>query len=118
MRSVLAAVAALATVAAAAAAPAATSATRHSVRCKNVNYDSDAGYYVYASTRIRALRVRCSLARRVARVNPSNVAGKGSEPRRFRSNGFVCRGRRSSTRVVPFRCTRRTSTITFTWTTR
>jgi hypothetical protein len=117
MRSVLAAVAALATVAAA-AAPAATSATRHPVRCKNVSYDSDAGYYVYASTRIRALRVRCSLARRVARVNPSNVAGKGSEPRRFRSNGFVCRGRRSSTRVVPFRCTRRTSTITFTWTTR
>lgn len=89
------------------------------VRCKNVNYGDANGYAFFSSTKIRASRVSCALARRVARVDPEKVAGRGSEPRRFRSRGFVCRGRRSSTRVVPFRCTRSSAgTITFTWTTR
>jgi len=118
MRTVIAGAAAVA-VLALPAVPAGAAKHPQPVRCKNVNYEAADGYGVYSSTVIRATRVRCSLARRVAHVDPSAVAGRGDAPRRFRSHGFVCRGHRTSARTVPFRCTRSTpGTITFTWTTR
>jgi hypothetical protein len=87
-------------------------------RCASVIYEAGGGYYVYEATKIRARHVKCSLARKVARVPPQSIAGSGSEPRRFRRKGFVCRGRRESGGAVPFRCEREKGrgTISFTWT--
>lgn len=111
------AAAALALVGLLAAAPSAPAASPAGVRCRSVGYERDAGYYVYASTHIRALRVRCALARRVARVDPTRV--RGSRTRRtYGVGGFFCRGRRLTTRTVAFRCTRERSVVTFRWTVR
>jgi hypothetical protein len=94
-------------------APAASQSRPH--RCANVSYDAGGGYYYYVSTKIRAKGLRCSLARRIAHVPPEDLIGRGSEPRRFRRFGFVCRGRKHG-RSVPFTCKRKRAVITFTWT--
>lgn len=115
-RGMRTAVAALAT-AGLIAAPPAPAAQPAGVRCRNVSYDRDAGYYVYRSTMIRAVRVRCALARRVARVNATRVRGARAR-RTYSYEGFFCRGRRLAARTVAFRCTRERSVITFHWTIR
>lgn len=105
--------AALALAAAAPAGSEARTATR-AHRCARVDYEAGGGYYFYASTALRAKGVPCSLARRIAHVPPEDVIGSGTEPRRFRRFGFVCRGRKHG-RTVPFTCTRKRARITFSW---
>lgn len=100
-----------------AAAPA-PARTAHRIRCAPLSYETGGGYYDFRSSRIRATRVGCRVARRVARVNPDKVAGYGSRTPRFRSRGYLCRGRRVNARTVDFRCARGTTRITFTWTAR
>jgi len=81
-------------------------------KCARVDYSAGNGYYFYASTRIRARGVKCSLARTVARVKPDNGG------HRYRSHAFTCRAARKSTSVVAFTCTRKKARITFAWTTK
>lgn len=80
-------------------------------KCARVEYQSGNGYYFYVSTRIRAVRVRCATARKVARVAPSNGA------RRYRRARFACTGRRTSRATVSFTCRRQRARVTFAWTT-
>lgn len=116
MRRALLSLAALSLVAAPSPS-AARSAKR--VSCAKVSYETNGGYYVYKSSKIRATRVRCATARRVARVKPGSVSGTGSAARRFKSGKFTCRGNArkdaKGRERVAFRCTRSRSTIWFTW---
>jgi len=62
---------------------------------------------------IRARGVGCVTARRVARaVRPLKIV---DGPRRYRSNGFVCRGRLDDTSLamVRWRCARGAAVVTF-----
>ena len=103
---------------AAAVAPGTTAArsrTVHYRHCAGVSYQTGGGYYFYSSKKVRTHGVPCRLARKIARVHPEDVIGSGSEPRRFRRYGFVCRGRKSG-RTVPFTCTRKRARVKFSWT--
>jgi hypothetical protein len=92
-----------------AAAPAAGSGPR---KCAGVEYSAGNGYYFYASTRVRATRAKCSVARKVARVRPGNGAHS------YRSAGFSCHGRSKSKATVSFVCRRKRARVTFAWTTK
>jgi len=95
-----------------AGAPAKTTRYRH---CAALSYGTGGGYYFYESKKVRAHGVPCRIGRKIARVHPEDVIGKGSEPRRFRRYGFVCRGRQTG-RTVPFTCTKQRARVTFSWT--
>src|SRR5690349_4918156 len=98
-----------------AVAPGAPARTTKYRNCAAVSYETGGGYYFYKSKRVRAHGVQCRLARKIARVHPEDVIGKGKEPRRFRRYGFVCRGRQSG-RTVPFTCKSGTKRVKFRWT--
>lgn len=87
--------------------------------CADVSYEAGGGYYVYRSSRITALRVRCPAAKRLARVDAGEVTGSEERPR-YRALGFACQGTRKSTRTVAFRCTRERddAVVAFRWTTK
>ena len=80
-------------------------------RCASTEYTRESGYLVFESTRIAARRVACSRARRLARPEPEEA-----RTRRYRLDGFTCRGTRKGARRIEFACTRKKMRVTFLWT--
>jgi hypothetical protein len=80
-------------------------------KCASVEYTRESGYLVYGSSQIRAQRVTCSRARGLARPEPA-----AAKTRRFKRDGFTCRGTKRSGRSIAFTCTRKKMRVTFVWT--
>jgi len=80
-------------------------------KCASVEYTRESGYLVYGSTKIRAQRVACSRARGLARPEPA-----AAKTRRYKLDGFTCRGTKQGGRSIDFVCKRRKMRVTFTWT--
>ena len=80
-------------------------------KCATVEYTRESGYLVFGSTKIRAQRVACSRARGLARPEPAKA-----KTRRYRLDGFTCRGTKRGNRRIDFVCKRRKMRVTFTWT--
>jgi hypothetical protein len=80
-------------------------------KCASTEYARESGYLLYKSTNVRATKVKCSRARRLARPKPADA-----KTRDFRADGFRCRGTRESNRSIAFACKRKKMRVTFLWT--